>query len=223
MPAAPPRPPLPDTVQNAFYLMLAGAALQGIGILSALVQIGTIRDMIRDRVEDQPDASSVDVDSLVNVSIAAIVVVGLIGVGLWIWMAFANRAGKNWARVTATVFFGISTLSLLSGLAVRASDSTMSVGSSSTTVGTILNVLMWLVGLIAIIFVWHKRSGPYFKPTSYGYEYQPPGAASGYPPTGPGPAPGQTAPPPTAPPPGEVPPHGPPPRSDGPQDMPPPR
>jgi hypothetical protein len=145
-----------------------------------------------------------------------IVVVGLIGVGLWLWMAFANRAGKNWARITATVFFGISTLSVLSGLAVRASDSTMSVGSSSTTVGTILNILMWVVGLITIILLYNKRSNTYFKPVSYGYEYQPPGAASGYPATGPGPAPGQTAPPPSAPPPA-------PPPSGGPEDMPPPR
>lgn len=211
MPEPQPKPPLPDTVHNAFRLMLAGAALQAIGIISALAQIGTIRDMIRDRVNERSDASTIDVDSVVNVSIGSIIVVGLIGVALWLWMAFANRAGKNWARITATVFFGISTLSLLSSIAVRTSDSTTAMGSSGTTFGTVLNVLLWLVGLAVIILLWHNRSGPYFKRPSYGYEYQPPGAASGYPPTGPGPAPGQTAPPP-----------GPPP-SDGPEDMPPPR
>jgi hypothetical protein len=226
MPAPQPKPPPPDTVQNAFYMMLAGAALQAIGIISALAQINTIRDMIRDRVRERSDASTIDIDSVVNVSIASIIVVGLIGVALWLWMAFANRAGKNWARITATVFFAISTLSLLSNFAVSSSDSTMAVGSSGTTFGTVLNVLLWLVGLAAIILVWHGRSGPYFKRPSYGYEYQPPGAASGYPPTGPGPAPGQTAPPPgEPPPPGQPPPPGPPPgsRPDGPQDMPPPR
>jgi hypothetical protein len=31
----------------------------------------------------------------------------LIGVGLWIWMAQMNKAGKNWARITSTVFFAI--------------------------------------------------------------------------------------------------------------------
>jgi hypothetical protein len=220
MPAPQPKPPPPDTVRNAFYLMLAGAALQAIGILSALAQIDTIRDMIRDRVRERSDASTIDVDSVVNVSIASIVIVGLIGAGLWLWMAFANRAGKNWARITATVFFAISTLSLLSNIAVNTSDSTMAVGSSNTTFGTVLNVLLWLVGLAAIIMLWNGRSGPYFKRPSYGYEYQPPGAASGYPSTGPGPAPGQTAPPPGQSPPGRPPGSRPP---DGPQDMPPPR
>lgn len=227
MPAQQPKPPPPDPVRNAFYLMVAGAALQAIGIISALAQINTIRDIIRDRVRDQPDSSSVDVDSVVNVTIALIILVGLIGVALWLWMAFANRAGKNWARITATVFFAISTLSLFGSLASRSSDSTMAVGSSTTTVGTVLNVLLWLVGLAVIILLWHRRSGPYFKPPAYGYEYQPPGAASGYPPTGPGPAPGQTAPPPEQQPPGQQPPPGPPPGSsappEGPHEMPPPR
>ncbi|HEU5158465.1 MAG TPA: hypothetical protein VFU43_15830 [Streptosporangiaceae bacterium] len=236
MPAEQPKPPPPDTVQNAFYLMLAGAGLQALGIISALAQIGAIRDTIRERVEEQSDGSTLDVDRLVNISIVSIIVVGLLGVALWLWMAYANRAGKNWARITATVFFGISTMSLLSNLAVQSTDSTVAVGSSGTAFGMVLNVLMWLVGLAAIILLWHRRSGPYFKRPTYGYEYQPPGAASGYPPTGPGPAPGQTAPPPG----GEVtppaPPPGPPdsqpgsepgsrpgPPQDGPQDMPPPR
>lgn len=214
MPAPQAKPPPPDTVRNAFYLMLAGAALQAIGIISALAQIDSIRDMIRDRVRERSDASTIDIDSVVNVSIASIIVVGLIGAGLWLWMAFANRAGKNWARITATVFFGIATLSLLSNLAVSASDSTMAVGSSGTTFGTVLNVLLWVVGLAAIILLWNGRSRPYFSRPSHGYEYQQPGAASGYPATGPGPAPGQTAPPP-GPPPGSPP--------DGPHDMPPPR
>jgi hypothetical protein len=226
VPAPQLKPPPPDTVRNAFYMMLAGAALQAVGIISALAQIDTIREMIRDRVRERSDAATIDIDSVVNVSIGSIVFVGLIGVGLWLWMAFANRAGKNWARIMATIFFGISTLSLLSNLAVSTSDSTMAVGSSNTTFGTVLNVLLWLVGLAAIILLWHGRSRPYFRKPAYGYEYQPPGAASGYPPTGPGPAPGQTAPPPGgSPPPGQQPPPGPPPGSppDGPQDMPPPR
>ncbi len=225
MPAPQPKPPPPDTVQNAFYLMLAGAGLQALGIISALVQVDTIREMVRDRLREQPDAATVDVDSVVNVSLAAIVLVGLIGIGLWLWMAFANRAGKNWARITATIFFGISTLSVLSNIAVSTSDSTMAVGSSNTTFGTILSVLMWVVGLVAIILLWHGRSAPHFRKASYGYEYQPPGATSGYPPTGPGPAPGQTAPPPGGSPPQGQQPPGPPPGSppDGPQDMPPPR
>ena len=44
---------------------------------------------------------------------AVAIIFGLIGIGLWLWMAYANKAGKNWARITATAFFGLDTLSVL--------------------------------------------------------------------------------------------------------------
>ncbi|HEX6472107.1 MAG TPA: hypothetical protein VF069_23650 [Streptosporangiaceae bacterium] len=178
-PAEQPKPPLPDTVRNAFYLMLAGAGLQALGLLSALVQLDTIKRQIRERLLDGSVAIS-DVDRMVNVGIATIFVIGLIGVALWIWMAYANRAGKNWARITATVFFGISTVSLLGNIAARSSNSTMSAGSSDTTLGTILTVLTWLVGLGAIIFLYNRKSSTYFRPPAAPYGYQPPGGQQGY-------------------------------------------
>lgn len=223
MPATPSKPPLPDTVQNAFYLMLAGAALQAVGVLVALAQLGTIRDRIRD-VLARPDAPDVDVDTLMNFTVAAIVVSGLIGAGLWLWMAFVNRAGHNWARITATVFFGIATVSLLSTIAARSADSAMS-GSSGTTVGLILNVVVWLIGLATIILLYNSRSNAYFKPQPHAYGYQPPGQGADYPP---GPTAGSTSdfpPGPTAGPTSDYPP-GPtadPPSSPGSDDMPPPR
>ena len=43
-----------------------------------------------------------------------ILIVGaLIAVALWLWMAWANNRGRNWARIVSAVFFGISTLDLL--------------------------------------------------------------------------------------------------------------
>ena len=50
-----------------------------------------------------------------NAEIAAVVtaVIGaLIAIGLWLWMAWANRRGRNWARIVSAVFFGINTLDL---------------------------------------------------------------------------------------------------------------
>ncbi len=42
---------------------------------------------------------------------------GLLAVGLWIWMARANSAGKSWARIAATALFAINTLAVLSTFA----------------------------------------------------------------------------------------------------------
>ncbi len=46
-----------------------------------------------------------------------LVVVGLIGIALWLWMAQSNKAGKNWARIISTVFFAIDTIGAIGGLA----------------------------------------------------------------------------------------------------------
>jgi hypothetical protein len=40
------------------------------------------------------------------------IVVGIVAVLIWLWIAWKNRAGRNWARVVATVFFGLSCLGL---------------------------------------------------------------------------------------------------------------
>ena len=52
-----------------------------------------------------------------HAELVVLVVVGLIGVGLWLWMAQKNKAGKNWARITSTVFFALDTLGAIGGLA----------------------------------------------------------------------------------------------------------
>ena len=45
------------------------------------------------------------------------VVIGILAVGLWIWMARANAKGRTWARVVASVLFGLNTLSVLLAVA----------------------------------------------------------------------------------------------------------
>ena len=42
-----------------------------------------------------------------------LVIGGLIAIGLWLWMAWANGRGRGWARVLSAVLFGINTLTLV--------------------------------------------------------------------------------------------------------------
>jgi hypothetical protein len=84
-------------------------------------------------------------------AVVVAIVFGLIGVGLWLWMAWANKAGKNWARITATVFFGLDTLSVLAGL--RQAEPALS---------RVFSLLVWLAGLGAVVLLWQKVSSAYF-------------------------------------------------------------
>lgn len=163
----PAKPPIPSTVQNAFYLMIAGAVLAVIGGIITISEISTIRSQVESR---NPGFTSTQVDTAVHFAVGAAVVGIVIYAGLWLWMAFANRAGKNYARITSTVFFGISTLLTLIGLAATAGSSVSSVKTSPFSV--VVSILGWLVGLVTIVMLWNKQSGPYFKPEqAYGYGY----------------------------------------------------
>src|SRR5262249_56566362 len=75
------------------------------------------------------------------------VVMGLIGIGLWILMAVMNRRGHSWARIVATVLFGIYTLFLVLGFS-----------RAGAAVGTLVSLLTWLIGLVTIVLLWRPQS-----------------------------------------------------------------
>ena len=139
----------PSSVQTAVRLMYAGAIISGISFILGLVTIGSVRHTLE---KDYPSYSASKISSLVNAEIAIVVVAGIIGVGLWLWMAWANKRGKNWARITGTVFFGLYTLDLIF-VAARAASG----------ISTVFAIVTWLVGLGATIMLWRRDSTVFFK------------------------------------------------------------
>ena len=139
----------PRSVQTAVRLMYAGAIISGISFILGLVTIGSVRHTLE---KDYPSYSATKISTLVNAEIAIVVVAGIIGVGLWLWMAWANKRGRNWARITGTVFFGLYTLDLVF-VAAR----------SASGISTVFAIVTWLVGLGATIMLWRRDSTAYFK------------------------------------------------------------
>ena len=76
----------------------------------------------------------------------------VITIGLWLWMAWANGRGLNWARIVSAVFFGINTLNLLLSFFLVHAAATLIVG-----------VIVWLVGLGAILLLFSRESAPFYK------------------------------------------------------------
>jgi hypothetical protein len=66
-------------------------------------------------------------------------------------MAWANGRGRSWARVVSAAFFGINTVDLLISLALVHAAATMITG-----------VIIWLVGLAAIVLIFSKDSAPFY-------------------------------------------------------------
>ena len=90
-------------------------------------------------------------------TLALVCVLGVIGAGLWIFVARGSKNGKDWARTTASVLFGLDTLALLVG------PPDMGIRGPEATVTRIFAGIVWLIGLTAIVCLWRKDSSAFFK------------------------------------------------------------
>ncbi len=143
------RPPAPQSVQAAVTFMYAGAALSLVGIAVSLATVSRIK-----RIFEQGSApfSPSQVNDLVSAVVVFLVVVGLIGAALWLFVAWFCLRGKNWARITGTVLFALDTL-----------DSLGSFGFAKFSPANLLGLLGWLVGLCAVIYLWRPDSTAFFR------------------------------------------------------------
>jgi|ERR1022692_203315 hypothetical protein len=150
--SVPQRPAAPQSVLTAVKFMYAGAALSAIEIIIGLLTVGSLQSAIRTQF---PAYTTQQIHQAEIAELVVIVVIGLLALGLWLWMARANGAGRSWARIVATVLFALSTLDLL-----------LVVARPHASVGLLLDLVVWLVGLGAIVFLWRKDSSAYFQAAS---------------------------------------------------------
>ena len=148
------RPPVPQSITRAVQLMYAGAAASLIGIIIALTTLSSIKSQI---ISKNPSLTATQVNNAQHVAIGVLIASGLIGAALWLWMAQSSKAGKNWARIVSTVLFAIETINVVAGA------SALSSGGASR----IYSIVIWLIGLGAVILLWRRSSTEYFKAPRY--------------------------------------------------------
>lgn len=161
------QPTRPAAMQRAVSLMYAGAAVALVnGVVSGLTTHNTTFYVY----SSTSNGTTVHSSS----ALVAAIIGGIIGSGLWLWMAWKTGAGRNWARVLSTVFFGVECLAFLGSL--------ISLVSSGTVLAFIVFLVEWGVGLAALIQLWKRESSGFFAFTkaagAYGPAYpgsQPPG------------------------------------------------
>lgn len=153
-PAGPVRPVQssirPPAIRRAVPLMYAGAALS---VAYAL--------MVEASAHSTTTASASRSSAYEAGQYAGALLAGLVLGGLWLWMAAKNRAGRRWARILSTVFFGFWCLQLLASLVVVA------IGKENSAFVAVFIVILadWIVGLTALILLWKRESSDYFAAT----------------------------------------------------------
>jgi serine/threonine protein kinase len=147
VPLTAPPPPPPPSVLNAVRLMYAGAGYTGLEALGIIAVAGSL-------IKKHSAAVASSGRTTVGGVVAVVIVLALIEVALWLWIAHACRNGKNWARVTGTVLFGLHTLGFLGVLA-----------SAHAGIGPakLLAIIGWLIACGAVVFLWQRPSGAFFK------------------------------------------------------------
>ena len=154
MPAGAARPAPPRPVKAAVLLMYAGAAVTAITLIVTAATVHSIETTM----ENKANYTSQQAHQLV----VAAIVEAVVTLGLWLFMAWANRSGYSWARIVATVLFALNTVGLLLALL-----------RGATAVNLLFAVVVWLIGLGAIVLLWRKESSQYFATVS---TRRPPGA-----------------------------------------------
>jgi hypothetical protein len=152
-PPVPPEPDPPPPLATAVKLMYVGAGLSAISSVSNLFQ----RDEFREEIAENDSSLTEDeIDTAVNVAMGINIVVGILVVGLWIWMARTNERGLSWARVTATVLGGLSIVSLLVSLGV----------GQATAVSAVLGVVSLALAAVILYLLYRPESSRYYEARS---------------------------------------------------------
>jgi hypothetical protein len=143
------RPSVPSSVRNAVTLMYIGAAAS---VIHAILYIVTASATKTAYASKHPNLSASKITMGARALDFSGAVGGVIAAALFIWIALMCLRGRNWARITGTVFFAIGVLDALAGLAIA-------VGA----VDKIFSFVVVLIGLAAIILLWQGSSSGYFK------------------------------------------------------------
>jgi hypothetical protein len=153
------QPPQPRQVRIAVWCMYGGAALSAISAILVLIFSSHLKNAVHkalvkanatNAAAHKTVLTAAQMRSAENIYVGVIVFILLLGIALWVWMAWANSRGRSWARIVATVLFALNTLYLVISVS-RAGGAAILVG------------LSWILGLVAVIMLWQRDSSAYIQ------------------------------------------------------------
>jgi hypothetical protein len=142
------RPPLPASMLTAVRAMYAGAAASLIGILVDALTVGATKNAI---ARHSRHLTASQLNSTEHVLVAAFIAGGVIGAGVWMFIAQSCKGGKPWARIVAAVLFAIGTL-----------DCAVGVSAPVATAVKVYAAITWLIALTATVCLWRRPSSAWF-------------------------------------------------------------
>jgi hypothetical protein len=141
----------PRAVFTAVRLMCAGAAAELVFLITVVVTAGGVRAGF---ARAHPGATA-DQWSSVTFQLTSAEVTASVCVVLWLWLAWANGRGQDWARLVFTAFFGLTTAKLIITLADGA--------AAYAQADLIAGAVVWFVALTSMTLIFSRKSWPYYR------------------------------------------------------------
>jgi hypothetical protein len=143
------RPDPPASLLQAVQVMYAGAILGPVHTVVYLITSASTKRAIEAR---HPYWSASLVNTTTHIAVIGGAVVTLLAALVYVWIARSCLSGKNWARVTGTVLFGVAVLLAAYNFGPGV----------ETTLNMIFNCVGLLIGLAAVVLLWRRSSSAYF-------------------------------------------------------------
>jgi hypothetical protein len=138
----------PRAVRAAVALMLAGAAAELAALLTVIATLGSVRAAVAARDTAAPHA--------LLVHQVAVIAGAPVAVGLWLWLAWANGRGEDWARRVSVACFLLMSLSVIGVLAQNA--------AAFAPASMIAAAVVWILGLSSVALIFTPAAGRYYRP-----------------------------------------------------------
>jgi hypothetical protein len=138
----------PWPVRAAVRLMLAGAAAELAAMITVVVTSGAVRAAVAARY---PALAHV-----VMVHQVADLVCAPVATGIWLWLAWANGKGEDWARLLSGVCFALLTMIVLGALGEHA--------VTYAPAYMIAAAVVWAIGLASVVLIFTPAAGRYYRP-----------------------------------------------------------
>jgi hypothetical protein len=139
----------PRPVRAAVTLMLAGAAAELAALITVIVTMGSVRAAVA-AARDTAAAHALLAHEIIDIAGAPV------AIGLWLWLAWANGKGEDWARLLSAACFGLLTLTLVGSQTEHA--------AAYAPAGMIAGAIVWAIGLASVVLIFTPAAGRYYRP-----------------------------------------------------------
>lgn len=141
------------------YLSIGLFTLVALQALSAIISLASVQAAVErtvNQASQNPALSPDRAEAAVRAIVIGGAVFGLILAGIFLWLTIMVRKGRNWARITSTVFLSLGIIFGLIGLF-----------GGGTTVTTLIAIVMLLLEIAVLVMLWLRPSNEYFRPAQH--------------------------------------------------------